>query len=67
MTPLCLQLLQNALLFIEQATDTDWTLLIHQAREQALLGSCYFLLQDADLYDQIPDKVKTQRAIIMIF
>ncbi|MFN6971955.1 MAG: nucleotidyltransferase family protein [Rheinheimera sp.] len=59
MTPLCLQLLQNPLLFIEQATDTDWTLLIHQAREQALLGSCYFLLQDAGLYDQIPDKVKT--------
>lgn len=59
MIPLCLQLLQNPSRFIGQASTADWTQLIHQAREQALLGSCYFLLQDAGLYDQIPDKVKT--------
>ncbi len=59
MTPVCLQLLQNPAKFIEQASALDWTELIHQAREQALLGSCYFLLQDAGLYNNIPDKVKT--------
>jgi hypothetical protein len=58
MTPLCLQLLQNPALFIQKASAQDWTQLIHQAREQALLGSCYFLLQDSGLYPQIPDKVK---------
>ncbi|OBP15071.1 hypothetical protein A5320_06660 [Rheinheimera sp. SA_1] len=59
MTPVCLQLLQNPAQFIKNASTQQWTDFIHQAREQALLGSCYFLLQDAGLYDAIPDKVKT--------
>jgi hypothetical protein len=59
MTPICLQLLQNPAFFVKNASTQQWTDLIHQAREQALLGSCYFLLQDAGLYDSIPDKVKS--------
>lgn len=58
MLPHCLQLLQNPVLFVENASAADWTSLIHQARQQALLGSCYFLMQELNLYDKVPEKVQ---------
>jgi len=58
MLPHCLQLLQNPASYISNATADDWTTLIQQARQQALLGSCYFLLLDLGLYNKIPEKVQ---------
>lgn len=58
MLPHCLRLLQNPASYISDAGADDWTTLIQQARQQALLGSCYFLLLDLGLYEEIPEKVQ---------
>ena len=58
MLPLCLELQKDPVGFVANATTATWTQLISAAREQALLGSCYYLLEDADLYQLLPEKVK---------
>lgn len=57
MLPLCLALQKNPAKFIATASPAIWTQLITEAREQALLGSCYYHIADAGLIDLLPEKV----------
>lgn len=53
----CLRFFQQAKTFIAQASHTDWTLLLHQSRDQALLGSMYALCQQQQLLPLLPQAV----------
>lgn len=44
--------------YCQSASPQQWTDFINEARQYALLGSCYFLAQDAGLWSRIPAAVQ---------
>lgn len=50
----CLRFFQQPKAFIAQASHADWTLLLQQSRDQALLGSMYALCQPQQLLALLP-------------
>ncbi|MGP9801832.1 nucleotidyltransferase domain-containing protein [Rheinheimera sp. NSM] len=44
--------------FVLQATAEDWTIFLQQAREQGLTARFYYLLQQRQLLDEVPKKVR---------
>jgi hypothetical protein len=50
----CVRFFQQPATFIAGATSADWTLLLHQSRDQALLGSMYALCQHHQLLKLLP-------------
>lgn len=55
---LCLQFFHNPAAFIQQADPRKWTQLLHQSRDQALLGSLYVLCQQHNLLELLPGTVR---------
>jgi hypothetical protein len=53
----CILLFKSPENFVLNATHSQWTLLISEARQQALLGSIYFLLRDLELLAKVPSSV----------
>ncbi len=50
----CLRFFLQPATFIAEAKSADWTLLLHQSRDQALLGSMYVLCQHHQLLKLLP-------------
>lgn len=55
----CIALFSNPSLYVGEATASQWTALVSEARQQALLGSIYFLLKDLGLLSAVPFTVQS--------
>jgi len=55
----CLAFTRSPVEYCAQATRVQWTRFIQEARQHALLGTCYFLARDSDVWASLPDEVQT--------
>lgn len=55
----CIKLFQQPQIYVSTATNLQWTSLISEARQQALLGTIHCFLADLKLLDSLPAQVKT--------
>lgn len=53
----CVLLFRDPEFYLQNSTPADWTSLVSEARQHALLGSIYFLLQDVNLLELVPTAV----------
>ena len=54
----CILLFSSPAKYVSEATAAQWTALVSEARQQALLGSIYFLLKDLELLATVPQAVQ---------
>lgn len=54
----CIAFVRGPEHYCQTASTQQWTAFIDEARQYALLGSCYFLAQDAGIWPQIPAAVQ---------
>ncbi len=54
----CLAFVRAPADYCQNATLKQWTAFIEEARQFALLGTCYFLAKDASIWHLIPEPVK---------
>lgn len=53
----CILLFNAPAKYVDEATPQQWTSLVSEARQQALLGSIYFLLNEHNLLSTVPSPV----------
>ncbi len=54
----CIAFVRDPEQYCQNASKQQWTAFIDEARQYALLGSCYFLAQDHDVWARIPAAVQ---------
>ncbi len=55
----CIAFISAPLVYCQQAEPTNWTRFIQEARQNALLGTCYFIARQHDIWNLLPQQVQT--------
>lgn len=54
----CIAFISSPLGFCQQASPAHWTRFIQEARQNALLGTCYFIAQQQNVWELLPPQVQ---------